>query len=121
MVDEVLIARARLEHALHDQGLHVTQRVGAMAPVAKAGGEAIDESKGLVGVPDQQRPGVPEETVPSKSASTRRRPLPKHSYTATGTDAPQPREKCGLAMPTSAGRVLRKLSTHRATSEKGQG
>jgi hypothetical protein len=58
MVDEVLIARRQAEHALRDQGLHFMQHVGAMAPVAKASGEAIDESNGLVRLPEQQRPGV---------------------------------------------------------------
>ena len=58
MVDEVFIAQRQAEHALRDQGLHFMQNVGAMAAVAKAGGEAIDESNGLVRLPEQQRPGV---------------------------------------------------------------
>ena len=57
MADEVLIARHQAKHALRDQGLHFMQHVGAMAPVAKAGGEAFDEFNGLVRLPEQQRPG----------------------------------------------------------------
>jgi hypothetical protein len=74
MVDEVLIAPRQAENALRDQGLHFMQHVGAMAPVAKARSEAIDESNGLVRLPEQQRPRVRGDHAPSKFATTR--PLP---------------------------------------------
>jgi hypothetical protein len=62
MVDEVLRAPRQAEYALRDQGLHFMQHVGAMAPVAKAGGEAIDESNGLAVFQSSSAPAS-EETM----------------------------------------------------------
>ena len=78
MVDDVFMAPRQAEQALRDQGLHFMQHVGAMAPVAKAGGGAIDESNALSVVPSSSAPASEETMPPSKSASTRRPPaLPK--------------------------------------------
>lgn len=123
MVEQVLVAERQAEHALRHKCFNLVDDIDRIALIPKAGGKALDQGNRLVGLTEQQGAGVgghhPAVEIrhdataadPSKidlaratlrlhrGAPSNQRNLffAKQVYAVRGPDAPQVREKSGLA------------------------